>query len=557
MMLAIKFNHQGEEIILTGVDLVSLAIKIFKEIEEEPMDAELPTSIKGHGTIEKPYLFSDLQDWLYIALHKIISGKGEESYYSIGKRLIKCNHDNRYVADYGPQKDFPLTKEWMEVFQKYFKFDNSQLSQEETNAFLQLLSNIKLESKTLERKIRIIMGLSILFCILMDYKKRPTHYSSEDIKPFLEKTLELFHQESEAFGEPSGPPYPEIHEEIIVTSIIDYILEKESSVTNDYICEQAWNLLRGRETNSESKMQAKILAILPVTVAVLFISEVARNPLSFLSHLMLLDLIEKGTHKNHDESKRPYEWVNLLWCTPTDDEEEVKRDLESNKKNLTDMYGNKKLPCDLGGEGTMAHRGSYQKEFKKDKYQLNWPLTIARQKESNLFVTWLFGELRERRAQVKLYKYENLPSKITEMNIFDNQLNIQEIKESILRLDGPRKKLKARDSRKRTKLIKAEIMLTKIKPIFIERINNLYSYPKLLTHFGCNKRKLTLPKISHALWLMSTSPDYGDRAVIEAARQFSKWSRNKAQKKPRFSLKDIQEHAGDTYKPKFTIALAS
>lgn len=188
-----------------------------------------------------------------------------------------------------------------------------------------------------------------------------------------------------------GPSYPAIHEHFSVYfnwtcawyELIGYPIA--DSGTNILITQAVRQILNGSFNNSigEYLVKEAFADYLSIITASFFISETGRNPVSFLSGLILLDLIEfynlrriysARSNKPARKLANHFSWQNFFWS--------------ENNKHI-DIYGNEVSSEKWGGIHPMAHDGSFQDEFQNDRFKINQPLTITRQKELDLVIRWL------------------------------------------------------------------------------------------------------------------------------------------------------------------------
>jgi hypothetical protein len=153
-------------------------------------------------------------------------------------------------------------------------------------------------------------------------------------------------------------------------------------IDSSKIAEEIRNILKNDKKSIETT------PILPSLVATWFVAEPSRNPHSFLSGLMLLDMIEMresysiGNHK-------PYKWQNVLWHPKTIDLTEISAKERTEKNPQEDCWG---------GKHSMTRLGSFTDTFEKnlwpsfdDQKDENLPpsLKVVYQKEASILINWL------------------------------------------------------------------------------------------------------------------------------------------------------------------------
>ena len=145
------------------------------------------------------------------------------------------------------------------------------------------------------------------------------------------------------------------------------------------------NILRGKTPDVRNS------PFMPNLVGAWFIAESVRNPLSIISGLMLLDMIENNIKLLDIHGNNWYSWCNTL----------VHPLKSSNVGTVRDLYGSK-INIDLfGGSHPMAHGGSV-KDSQEKTISPNTKLTQVRQKEASLMMHWLQLRLSEAGVSCKL-----------------------------------------------------------------------------------------------------------------------------------------------------------
>lgn len=151
---------------------------------------------------------------------------------------------------------------------------------------------------------------------------------------------------------------------------------KSGHLTESELASEMRKILRGSEIDSDD------LDFLPCLTIAWFISEAARNPLTIMTGLMLLDLMESRAFLNTgyaDTNNNWYSWRHVLMHPQTG----IRGDID-----IIDVYGNTNYSAnDFGGSHPMAHTGSYfqAKETPTPETLLN----VVHQKEGHLIIHWL------------------------------------------------------------------------------------------------------------------------------------------------------------------------
>jgi hypothetical protein len=130
------------------------------------------------------------------------------------------------------------------------------------------------------------------------------------------------------------------------------------------------HILKGHMVNNEN------VSFLPNLTATWFLAEPARNPRSFLSSLMLLDMLESGISLAYGDSNG-YSWVHTL----------IHPQKKTGDEKIQDLYG-EEVKVDLfDGSYPMAHDGSasHARQGFNSKSRLN----NLQQKEGSLCIHWI------------------------------------------------------------------------------------------------------------------------------------------------------------------------
>lgn len=136
------------------------------------------------------------------------------------------------------------------------------------------------------------------------------------------------------------------------------------------------------------------LYFLPNLVAAWFVSEAARNPVSILTGLMLLDLIESHVELRDEGNNNLYSWRHTLIHPkkPANSFDEVW---------ITDLYGNPIELAEFDGIHPMAHKNSirHSKKLIGNKTELS----PVQQKEGHLAIHWLCERVKRVNPAMQCY----------------------------------------------------------------------------------------------------------------------------------------------------------
>ena len=161
------------------------------------------------------------------------------------------------------------------------------------------------------------------------------------------------------------------------------------------------------------------LHFIPNLVGAWFVAEAVRNPLSLMSGLILLDMIESGVQLQDGNGNNWYSWRNSLI-----------HPLKSSaiEKEARDLYGSKIKNIDLfGGAPPMAHGGSVAGAL--EELEVNTKLTPVRQKEASLILHWLYTHLAAKGVPCRLVN-------VSEERLQHANANFEELSEGVH--DSPR-----------------------------------------------------------------------------------------------------------------------
>jgi hypothetical protein len=168
----------------------------------------------------------------------------------------------------------------------------------------------------------------------------------------------------------------------------DEYFRTEVALSDHELAQEVRSLLQGNPLKNQS------LYFLPNLIAAWFISETARNEVSLLSSLMLLDLIESQVPLADEHGHNRYSWRYTLVHPhkPADSRTKVP---------LRDLYGNHIDLAQFDGIHPMAHGGSVP--HSKTKLANQQKLTPVQQKEGHLIIHWLFSKLKNPLPDTPIY----------------------------------------------------------------------------------------------------------------------------------------------------------
>lgn len=207
---------------------------------------------------------------------------------------------------------------------------------------------------------------------------------------------------------------------------------------NVQIAQEMRKILKGNELSDQ-----KYLSFLPNLTAVWFYSEAARNKVSILSGLILLDFIEKDIQHSDEDGNNLYSWKHTL-VHPRKDQQ----------KYIEDLYGRSIPLGKFDGMHPMAHGGSV-KDGKKPLESENLTpkqrqLSPVQQKEGHLLTHWL---------------YEMLKNKYTiEFETSFSNPNYEAIKKLLL---------PSKNNLKNSKFKRKHVLFLEIKQLMINRLSTL------------------------------------------------------------------------------------
>lgn len=257
--------------------------------------------------------------------------------------------------------------------------------------------------------------------------------------------------------------------------------KQDNALSQQELAAQMRDMLNGAVIDDEN------LAFLPCLTAAWFISETARNPMTTLTSLILLDMLESG-QELLENGKNWYAWEHVL----------MHPEKNSGAKKATTVLGKKVNIDEFGGCHPMAHSGS----FKQTEFPLNprEVLNVARQKEANLIIHWL----QIRCSMLNTEKKEKLGLKNTHAeagthgNTTDSSQSLTEIHGKIKQLKDRIDKLKTTIKIKQkanasTDISKQETAIEQFTNELKELEENLKSKEKAETAKESIKTKLIVP----------------------------------------------------------------
>jgi hypothetical protein len=183
---------------------------------------------------------------------------------------------------------------------------------------------------------------------------------------------------------------------------------------------------------------------IPNLVAAWFISEPTRNPSSFLSGMMLIDMIESGIELPDGHGNN---WYDLYYTLV-----HPLKDLGIGK--VQDLYGSKDGVDRFGGSHPMAHGGSATHSVPDEGKKL----TAVQQKEASLYFHWLKIRLEKMGIECRLVSDNEEKLKASDVKFSNLARANKQYKEELEELN--KKVLKAE---KDYKLSKSELSKEKAK----------------------------------------------------------------------------------------------
>jgi len=168
-------------------------------------------------------------------------------------------------------------------------------------------------------------------------------------------------------------------------SISEYFA-KPNARSPQQLAKMARKILEGKDADIDDNTN-----FLPNLIAAWFIAEGARNPVSVLTSIIMLDMIENNITAIW-EGENIYTW-NYALKNPLNDVYKT-----NSNARTRDLYGIQVLPFEMGGGHPMAHRYSKRQGENEDWFRTakdkSKSLNIVRQKEGNLLLHWTFVQLK-------------------------------------------------------------------------------------------------------------------------------------------------------------------
>lgn len=268
-----------------------------------------------------------------------------------------------------------------------------------------------------------------------------------------------------AYGEKDkGSPYHELEK-----AITNYFRLPEH-LDSQQLATVMREILKGRAT------EAVVPSFLPNLVSAWFISETIRNPVSLITGLMLLDMLENNVECiDNENGVNLYTWQKTL-THPMNEEAKINNHAETN-----DLYGNSIHPFKFGGSHPMAHKNS----IKDAKRNLDdgTKLSVVRQKEGHLILDWLFIHIKHIQPKFSVEISNDQLAVIPKY--YEINVNIKEIDEKIKKIEDTIRYKNYEDVDKQLdkisrlqKLRKKQLLINfLIEPLLkarIETLDNLY-----------------------------------------------------------------------------------
>lgn len=366
-------NYQRVDFELNEHDIVALLVELAKSYENfvrqedvhkaprlYPDDRSPEFDESGDGHDYKPFELRSADSWYRQAVYRIQVGE-EHSCYTIGEHKITVNHRNRY-ASHIPDES------------------------EDNNIFTSIAALLT------RRQLNIVVVFKVLAFIWLGLKfiellYRATQRNTRNHHHELERQLSNIINEmnsaleviASGFGGVDGPAYHEIHSNLNDSS------DESSPINNDgNLTRLACSYLVGRYLEVDCD-DVDLRRPWPVSIAAFFLSEVGRNPVTMFMNCLMMDLVY--SKRKAKRSNEVYSWRNAF----------------SRDDSTINLYEKTEEAINWGGMHPMAHQGSFEQMCKKqldpethDPYLFDNHLSVVRQKESLLFMDWLYAALANR-----------------------------------------------------------------------------------------------------------------------------------------------------------------
>ena len=199
-----------------------------------------------------------------------------------------------------------------------------------------------------------------------------------------------------------GAPYHQL-----ASSAVDYMTNRQLS--NQHLAQAMRRIL------TEEPVDTIHLGFLINLVGAWFISEAARNPLSLLTGMMIIDMIE-------NQIELIIQDVNIYTLQYA----LIHPDNDEPKKKMKDICGQPTTSWKVGGAHPMAHEGS-ESQVALDNNQHITQLSIVRQKEGRLLLHWLFIHLEKMLADSPQHHFKIALVQSATSPIKSKHLNYAEI----------------------------------------------------------------------------------------------------------------------------------
>ncbi len=309
--------------------------------------------------------------------------------------------------------------------------DKADVYSEATDFQYQLFDMFKDEPARVDEMIRIIVLASL----------------AKDINRGKHKSL--FRPIFSYGDKDKGAPYHQL-----ASSAVAYMTDRQSS--NQHLAQAMRQILTGQFVDTTH------LGFLVNLVGAWFISETARNPLSLLTGMMVIDMIE-------NQIELIIDGVNIYTLQYA----LIHPDNDEPKKKIKDICGQPTTPWKVGGAHPMAHEGSESQAALDNNGRLT-RLSMVRQKEGRLLLQWLFIHLTNILVSNAPQEFSVTLVDSTASSIKNNNLNYAEIAFN----KKTASKLNKKSKIDKTLLLKQQIQWYLLEPLLELRLNvtdNLYT----------------------------------------------------------------------------------
>lgn len=272
-----------------------------------------------------------------------------------------------------------------------------------------------------------------------------THALYELAKKINYGKHEPLFRELNAYGDSiAGNSYHKFEE-----SFLNYF-QKKDALSEAALASLMRAILAGKSVESED------LSFLPCLTAAWFVSEAARNRLTTMTSLMLLDMIESQVVLPAPGGGNWYCWPNAL----------IHPLKSSNNAEVKDLNGKKMNIDAFGGCHPMVHQGSV---IETNSVLVTTPLPPARQKEGSLIIHWLQFRIEQLKETKDEYGFQSVNAQAT----CDNKQktnSLEQLCSEEEKIEKQSKKLQATIRYKRDKNPEANVSKeeAKIKELSIE-----------------------------------------------------------------------------------------